>query len=107
MDGCRDSLVARDSEQMQTLAQGGEKILGAGVLAPIFGRDRLPVRIKIRQKARGAHPAPAHRRIHHLNVFVRTSPYDDEVRDTAGQRDDGDGGECTRFIDQHVIERAA
>ncbi len=88
---------------MQAAAQGREKILGAGVLAPILGRDGLLMKIEIGQKARGAHPAPADRGIHQFNESPETAPHDDEVRDAVGQHHDGDGGQRARFIDQHVI----
>ena len=63
--------------------------------------------VKIGQNASGAHPAPADRGIHQLNESAESPPNDDEVSDARGQHDDRDGGQRARFIDQHVIGRAA
>ncbi len=85
--------------------KGARKSCGARILAPILGRDGLLMDVEIGQKARRAHPAPAHRGIHQLDESAEPAPDDDEVRDAVGQHDDGDGGQRARFIDQHVIGR--
>ncbi len=103
IDCCRDCLVVVDSKQMQAAAQGRQEIFGAGILAPIVRYDVLLMKIKIGQKPGGAHPAPAHRRIHDFNPSPETAPHDDEVRDARRQHHDGDGGQRACFIYQHVI----